>query len=65
MPTWVDGFEDDEYVGVGARFGPTLESKEKHANQTKLTLADPPDCCSPPKNKVLAFAFELYVVPFH
>lgn len=53
MPTWVDHEEGSEYVGVGARFGPTLESKEKHANQTNLTLADPPDCCSTPKNKVL------------
>lgn len=41
-----------EFVGVGARFGPTLESKEKRANQTRLILADPPDCCSELKNKV-------------
>lgn len=41
-----------EFVGVGARFGPTLESKEKRANQTRVAIADPPDCCSPPKNKV-------------
>ncbi|CAN1308884.1 Signal peptide peptidase-like 4 [Linum perenne] len=44
IPTWVDGVEDTEYVGVGARFGPTLESKEKHANKSRLALADPPDC---------------------
>ncbi|XP_059634185.1 signal peptide peptidase-like 4 [Cornus florida] len=52
IPTLVDGVEGDEFVGVGARFGPTLESKEKHANHTRLTLADPPDCCSKPKNKL-------------
>lgn len=52
VPTWIDGEEETEYVGVGARFGPTLESKEKHANQTRLALADPPDCCSTPKNKL-------------
>lgn len=45
-------------MGIGARFGPTLESKEKHANQTRLAIADPPDCCSPPKNKVLIFDFQ-------
>ncbi|XP_074263328.1 signal peptide peptidase-like 4 [Silene latifolia] len=60
VPTWVDGFEDVEYVGVGARFGPTLESKEKHANRTKLTLADPPDCCSPPRNKLTGEAILVY-----
>ncbi|KAI9182021.1 hypothetical protein LWI28_021184 [Acer negundo] len=52
VATWVDNVEDIEYVGVGARFGPTLESQEKHANRTKLVLADPPDCCSTPKNKL-------------
>ncbi|XAR54054.1 hypothetical protein NMG60_11029043 [Bertholletia excelsa] len=52
VPTYIDGEEAIEYVGVGARFGPTLESKEKHATNTKVTLADPPDCCSKPKNKL-------------
>ncbi|KAJ0051921.1 hypothetical protein Pint_00443 [Pistacia integerrima] len=52
VPTWVDRVPDIEYVGVGARFGTTLESKEKHANETRLVLADPPDCCSKPKNKL-------------
>ncbi|KAL4621994.1 hypothetical protein ACB092_06G265100 [Castanea dentata] len=52
VPTWINGIEDSEYVGVGARFGPTLESKEKRANHTKVVLADPPDCCSKPKNNL-------------
>ncbi|KDO86182.1 hypothetical protein CISIN_1g009437mg [Citrus sinensis] len=52
VPTWVDGGEDTEYVGVGARFGRTLEAKEKDASQNRLVLADPPDCCSKPKNKL-------------
>ena len=52
VQTWVDGIEDAEFVGVGARFGTTIVSKEKNANQTHLTLSDPRDCCSPPKNKV-------------
>ncbi|KHG08704.1 Signal peptide peptidase-like 2B [Gossypium arboreum] len=52
VPTWINGLEDNEYVGVGARFGPTLESKEKHANHTRLALADPPDCCSKPRNQL-------------
>ncbi|GAB4844495.1 Signal peptide peptidase-like 4 [Ancistrocladus abbreviatus] len=52
VPTWVDGEQNIEYVGLGARFGPTLESKEKHANQTRLTLAEPADCCSTPKKKL-------------
>ncbi|XP_044504057.1 signal peptide peptidase-like 4 isoform X1 [Mangifera indica] len=52
VPTSVDGVPDVEYVGVGARFGTPLESKEKHANETRLVLADPPDCCSKPKNKL-------------
>ncbi|BBN70293.1 SIGNAL PEPTIDE PEPTIDASE-LIKE 4, partial [Prunus dulcis] len=51
VPTWVNGVEDSEYVGVGARFGPTLESKEKHATNMRVVLADPPDCCSTPNNK--------------
>ncbi|XP_048320974.2 signal peptide peptidase-like 4 [Ziziphus jujuba] len=45
VPTWINGIEGSEYVGVGARFGPTLESKEKRANHTRVVLADPPDCC--------------------
>ncbi|XVF33319.1 hypothetical protein REPUB_Repub17cG0158300 [Reevesia pubescens] len=52
VPIWINALEDSEYVGVGARFGPTLESKEKHANHTRLALADPPDCCSKPRNKL-------------
>ncbi|KAM1486442.1 hypothetical protein ACFX2I_000641 [Malus domestica] len=52
VPAWINGIEDAEYVGVGARFGPTLESKEKYATNTKVVLADPPDCCTQPKNKL-------------
>ncbi|RDX97213.1 Signal peptide peptidase-like 4 [Mucuna pruriens] len=52
VPTWIDGVENNEYVGVGARFGPTLESKEKRANLTRVVMADPPDCCTKPKNKL-------------
>ncbi|KAK7389940.1 hypothetical protein VNO78_25237 [Psophocarpus tetragonolobus] len=52
VPTWIDGVENSEYVGVGARFGPTLESKEKRANLTRVVMADPPDCCTKPKNKL-------------
>lgn len=56
VPTWVNGVEDIEYVGVGARFGLTLESKEKHANNTRVVIADPPDFCTMPKEKVHFFA---------
>ncbi|KAH7513913.1 hypothetical protein FEM48_Zijuj11G0033300 [Ziziphus jujuba var. spinosa] len=52
VQTWVNGVEDREFVGVGARFGTTIVSKEKNANQTRLTLSDPRDCCSTPKNKL-------------
>ncbi|KAI3873443.1 hypothetical protein MKW98_008095 [Papaver atlanticum] len=52
IQTWIDNVESREFVGVGARFGTTMESKEKHANHSKLALADPPDLCSPPKNKL-------------
>ncbi|VFQ85990.1 unnamed protein product [Cuscuta campestris] len=52
VATWINGKEEMEFVGVGARFGPTLESKEKRANQTRLAIADPPDLCSKPKNKL-------------
>ncbi|TKY65435.1 Signal peptide peptidase 4 [Spatholobus suberectus] len=52
VPTWIDGVESCEYVGVGARFGPTLESKEKRANHTRVAIADPPNCCTKPKNKL-------------
>ncbi|THG09438.1 hypothetical protein TEA_007317 [Camellia sinensis var. sinensis] len=52
VQTWVDGIEDDEFVGVGARFGTNIVSKEKNAYQTRLTHSDPHDCCSQPKNKL-------------
>ncbi|KAK6117051.1 hypothetical protein DH2020_049194 [Rehmannia glutinosa] len=59
VQTWVDGVEDEEFVGVGARFGTTIVSKEKNANQTHLVLSDPRDCCSPPRKK---FAGEILMV---
>lgn len=64
MQTWVDGDEDAEFVGVGARFGQTIESKEKHANRTKLSLADPADCCtSPSKVPCTPFCLSLLLGP--
>ncbi|GLT90878.1 hypothetical protein SLE2022_087930 [Rubroshorea leprosula] len=51
VQTWVNGGEDEEFVGVGARFGTTTFSKEKNASGTPLTLSDPRDCCSKPKNE--------------
>ena len=57
IQTWVDGIENAEFVGVGARFGTTIVSKEKNANQTLLKLSDPLDCCTTPKNKVFFFFF--------
>ncbi|XP_047320020.1 signal peptide peptidase-like 4 [Impatiens glandulifera] len=53
VPTYVNGVEEIEFVGVGARFGPTLESKEKRAIHTRLEIPDPSDCCSQPKNKLI------------
>ncbi|PKA48045.1 Signal peptide peptidase-like 5 [Apostasia shenzhenica] len=52
VQTWINGVEDSEFVGVGARFGPTIVSKEKHANRTGLVVSDPHDCCSPPRNEI-------------
>ncbi|GAV83873.1 PA domain-containing protein/Peptidase_A22B domain-containing protein [Cephalotus follicularis] len=52
VQTWINGIEDAEFVGVGARFGTTIVSKEKNANQSRLTRSDPRDCCSAPKNKL-------------
>ncbi|KAJ6849911.1 signal peptide peptidase-like 4 [Iris pallida] len=52
VQTSINGKEDWEFVGVTARFGKMVESKEKHANQTRLSLADPPDCCTKPNNKL-------------
>ncbi|KAE8710814.1 Signal peptide peptidase-like 4 [Hibiscus syriacus] len=43
VQTWVNGIEDAEFVGVGARFGTTIVSKEKNANQRRLVLSDPRD----------------------
>nr|GEU95416.1 signal peptide peptidase-like 4 isoform X1 [Tanacetum cinerariifolium] len=52
VQSWIDDNEADEFVGVGARFGPTLESKEKNADKSRIALADPPDCCTTPKIKL-------------
>jgi hypothetical protein len=62
VQSWVNGKEGDEFVGVGARFGPKIVSKEKHANRTKLTLADPIECCSPPKDKVYLLQLQVAVI---
>ncbi|CAK9134401.1 unnamed protein product [Ilex paraguariensis] len=60
IPIWINGEEVMEFVGVGARFGPTLESKEKRANQTRVAVADPPDCCTNPKNKLTGEVILVY-----
>ncbi|XP_077225682.1 signal peptide peptidase-like 4 [Tasmannia lanceolata] len=52
IQTWVDDKQGKEFVGVGARFGTLMESKEKHANRTRLSLSDPSDCCTKPINKL-------------
>ncbi|XP_008778907.2 signal peptide peptidase-like 4 isoform X2 [Phoenix dactylifera] len=52
VQTWVNNREDAEFVGVGARFGTTIESKEKHANRTRLSASDPFDCCTTLKKKL-------------
>ncbi|CAH9069112.1 unnamed protein product [Cuscuta europaea] len=52
IQTWVDGVENAEFVGVGARFGTTIVSQEKNAHQTRLTRLNPRDGCSTPKNKI-------------
>ncbi|XP_021820817.1 signal peptide peptidase-like 2 [Prunus avium] len=52
VQTWVDGVEASEFVGVGARFGTTIESKEKKAQQTHLILSNPRDCCNKQNNKL-------------
>lgn len=51
VQTWVDGIENREFVGVGARFGTAIVSKEKNANQTRLLQSNPRDCCSQPNIK--------------
>ncbi|XAR63051.1 hypothetical protein NMG60_11022853 [Bertholletia excelsa] len=60
VPIYIDGKQVTEFVGVGARFGPTLESKEKHANQTRLAAADPPDCCKQPIDKLTGEVILVY-----
>ncbi|KAL8138527.1 hypothetical protein V2J09_004528 [Rumex salicifolius] len=60
IPTFVDGIQIREYVGVGARFGPTMESKENHVKKTNLTLSDPPDCCSTATNKLAGEAILVF-----
>ncbi|XP_021718472.1 signal peptide peptidase-like 2 isoform X1 [Chenopodium quinoa] len=52
VQTWIGEKEDVEFVGVGARFGTRIVSKEKNANHSRLTLSDPKDCCSQPRNKL-------------
>ncbi|XP_074561264.1 signal peptide peptidase-like 5, partial [Curcuma longa] len=52
VPIWVNNTEDRELVGVGARFGRRIVSKEKHSNRTRLSLSDPSDCCTELKEKL-------------
>lgn len=53
VQTWIGNIESSEFVGVGARFGPQIVSKEKHANRSQLAISDPPQCCTTPKNKLV------------
>lgn len=52
VQTWVNGLESREFVGVSARFGVPIVSKEKNADQSPLTLSDPRDCCRRPNKKL-------------
>ncbi|RWW63730.1 hypothetical protein BHE74_00029074 [Ensete ventricosum] len=52
VQTWINNEEDSEFVGVGARFGTTIQTKEKYTSRTPLSLSDPSDCCTAPKEKV-------------
>lgn len=52
VQTWLNNTEGSEFVGVSARFGKQMQSKEKYANRTQLFLADPSDGCSIPKDKL-------------
>ncbi|KMZ67662.1 Signal peptide peptidase-like 2 [Zostera marina] len=54
VQTYLNNTEDTEFVGVGARFGTLMASKEKHAVRTRLSLANPLDLCTKPKNKIPA-----------
>ncbi|XP_044962199.1 signal peptide peptidase-like 5 [Hordeum vulgare subsp. vulgare] len=49
VQSWVGGHEGEEFVGVGACFGPKIVSKEKQATRKPLTLADPIHGCASPK----------------
>ena len=46
VQTWINDREANEYVGVSARFGTPMESKEKDANRSRLFLANPYDSCT-------------------
>ncbi|KAL8138922.1 hypothetical protein V2J09_004923 [Rumex salicifolius] len=52
VQTWVNGKEDREFVGIGARFGSKIVAEEKNANYSRITLSDPRDCCSTPKTEL-------------
>ncbi|KAJ8477549.1 hypothetical protein OPV22_021276 [Ensete ventricosum] len=52
VQTWINNEEDSEFVGVGARFGTTIQTKEKYTSRTPLSLSDPSDCCTAPKEKI-------------
>ena len=62
VQTWIGNNEGNEFVGVGARFGPPIVSKEKHANRSQLAISDPPECCTRPRNKVLCISSGLYSI---
>nr|ADE76315.1 unknown [Picea sitchensis] len=46
IQTWINGRKGEEYVGVSARFGAPVVSKEKDANKSRLVLANPYDSCT-------------------
>jgi len=52
IQTWINGREGEEYVGVSARFGTPVVSKEKAANKSRLVLADPYDSCTTLREKL-------------
>ncbi|KAL6000395.1 Signal peptide peptidase-like 3 [Asimina triloba] len=59
---WVDGSEQEDLVGLNARFGAILPTEESEDLQKPAVLAIPENCCNGSSSKVTLFPFPFEVI---
>ena len=52
VSSWINGKQENEVVGISARFGKPMESRAREAQIYTLEAASPTPCCNLTSNQV-------------